>query len=507
MDMAGPYTLVVTPNVSDGELAVQFLGENGIEARAQETLAQSPITEGVACIVLVEDALIDDELEGLRHVLEEQPTWSDLPLILVMSGGDSFNALASRAFPDSGNLTLLERPLSPATLVAAVRVALRARARQLQVRDLLQEREEALRLREEFVAMLAHELRNPLAPMRNAVYVQQRLPIENDTFQRTQHILDRQITHLSRMVDDLLDVARLERGKVQLQRELLDLNALTIAARESCVSIAHARGHALRTELCSQSMPIDADPVRFEQLLTNLVANAAKFTPEAGEILVRTAGEDGFAVVSVHDQGIGIRPEMIGRIFEMFTQDVGTLARSSGGLGLGLTIASRIAQLHGGSLQASSAGPNQGATFTARFPLSSRKSAVVDPAPEMRQPGQRRRVLIVEDSTDIRESLGMLLSIWGYDVILASDGDRGLQLAVSENPDIALIDIGLPGTNGYEVARNIRARTSVSSSSIKLIAVTGYGQAADRERSLESGFDVHLLKPVDPKELEKILGN
>ena len=505
MDAERLYALIVTPNASDGDLAVQFLAESGIRARAQCTVHESPLTEDVACIVLVDDALIEEEVDELRRWLEEQPAWSDLPLILVVTEEASLNQLASRAFPDSGNLTLLERPLTTATLVAAVRVALRARARQLQVRDLLMEREEAVRLREEFVAMLAHELRNPLAPMRNAVYIQQRLPIENEAFKRTHQILERQITHLSRMVDDLLDVARLERGKVQLHPEPVDLNALVSAARETCTSIAQTCGHVLRIDLTSEPLPIEADPIRFEQLLTNLVANAAKFTPNASEVVIGTARETGFAVVAVHDTGIGIRPEMIDRIFEMFTQDVGTLARSSGGLGLGLTIANRIAQLHGGSLHASSAGRGAGATFSARFPISTRRQTASGATPQASPKGNRKRVLIVEDSTDIRESLGLMLEIWGYDVMTAADGSHGLQLAVTERPDVALIDIGLPGLDGYAVAQGIRASADQASAPIKLIAITGYGQPSDRERSEQSGFDAHLLKPVDPRVLESML--
>ncbi|HEY3487972.1 MAG TPA: hybrid sensor histidine kinase/response regulator, partial [Gammaproteobacteria bacterium] len=421
---------VLTTNPVDAELAVRLLSESGIHATVGNSLnilyTLSP--NALGCILLAGDILTEEELQPLREMLENQPAWSDIPLIFVAADSAEFSALIERTFTNSGNLTLLEQPLNPATLISAVRVGLRARARQLEVRDLLAERDEALRLRNEFLAMLAHELRNPLAPMRNAVYLQQELAIDNPIFIKTRNIFQRQITHLSRMVDDLLDIARLERGKVQLQRKHIDLNLLVTATVDACLPLIQIHGHTIKLRLARKPLLLDADPVRIEQLITNLITNAAKFTPEPGTITVRTRRQGKNAAVSVHDAGIGLSREMLQSIFLPFMQDDRTLDRSGGGLGIGLTIARRLAELHGGSLQAESKGLHKGSTFTARFPLAAVAEAETQAAQISQDRAPRRRVLIVEDNPDIRESLRMILEIWGHEVTSADTGQKGLEL-------------------------------------------------------------------------------
>jgi signal transduction histidine kinase/CheY-like chemotaxis protein len=500
------HAAIVTGNPVDAELAVQLLNEDGIHATSCDSIsnlcALSPA--GLGCIVLAGDSLAESELHPLREMLQDQPAWSDMPLILVAADSAGLRLVIERIFPNTGNLTLLEQPLNPAMLVSAVRLSLRSRARQLEVRDLLAERDEALRMRNEFLAMLAHELRNPLAPMRNAVYLQKSMDIDDPAFEKTRDIFDRQITHMSRMVDDLLDVSRLERGKLQLQCERVDLNTLVTAAVDACLPLTQSHDHTVKINLAQQPLFVDADPVRIEQLLVNLITNAVKFTPEPGEIALETSSGNDIATVSVRDTGIGIAPAMLQSIFHAFTQDDRTLARTGGGLGVGLTIARRLAELHGGSLHAGSEGLNKGSTFTARFPLASTVAAKADDPSQPHSP-QRRRVLIVEDNPDIRETLRMVLEIWGHEVTSADTGQEGLELARREHPDVALIDIGLPGMNGYEVARTIR--TDRLQPQIKLVAITGYGQPDDRERTLKAGFDTHLLKPIDPQVLQKIIAS
>jgi CheY-like chemotaxis protein len=359
-------------------------------------------------------------------------------------------------------------------------------------------------MRDEFMAMLAHELRNPLAPMRNAVYLQKMLRIDDPILIKTRDIFDRQVTNLSRMVDDLLDVARLERGKLQLQRQRIDLNTIVSAAVDTCMPLAHARNQRVDIHLTGETLFIDADPVRIEQLVTNLLTNAVKFTPEAGEIAFSSARDAATAIVSVKDNGAGLSNDMLTRIFNPFIQADRTLARSSGGLGLGLTIAHRLAELHGGTLGATSAGTNRGSTFTVRFPLVQYHAVGLLPRSLSAQPVQRRRVLVVEDNEDIRESLRMILDAWGHDVVVSDTGQEGLDLVARVHPEIAFIDIGLPVLDGYQVARRIRS-SSNGTHAIKLIAITGYGQPDDRERALAAGFDAHMLKPVDPQSLQKIL--
>jgi signal transduction histidine kinase len=507
---AGNYSqvLVVTPNATDSDLARSFLAEGGIQAGTCSDLMQlcQRLVDGVGCIVLVQEALTDEEMPVFREALEAQPAWSDIPLVLVAGEGAELSALVERAFPDSGNITLLERPLNPLTLLSAVHVGLRARDRQLQVRDLLSQREEALRQRDEFVAMLAHELRNPLAPMRNAVYLQQNLETDDPVLIKTRDIVGRQVAHLSHLVDDLLDVARLERGKVELQTKRMELNAAVTASLEAFLPMTHAAGLLVQVNLASEPLALDADPVRIEQLLSNLITNAVKFTPRGGEITIETRRENRSAVVSVRDTGVGIGAEMIDEMFKPFTQGDQTLARSAGGLGIGLTIARRLAQLHGGTLSANSDGTNKGATFIAEFPLAiGHQLAQTEAAPVFEPAGQGKRVLVVDDSADIRESFQMLLSLWGHEVITADDGITGVQLAACAQPDFAFIDIGLPGMSGYEVAKAIRTAASKWDSSIRLVAVTGYGQPGDRARAFAAGFDNHLLKPVDPTILERML--
>lgn len=497
-------TLVLTANAVDADLAVQLLAESGISAVAYDSVRAlcRSVSEDVGCMVLTGESLTDDELPMLREVIENQPTWSDIPLILVAADSAKLNMLVERVLQRAGNVTLLEQPLNPATLISAVRVGLRARAHQIEVRNLLAERDAALRQRDEFLAMLAHELRNPLTPIRNAVYLQQRLPIDDPMFVKTRDIVDRQVTHLARMVDDLLDVARFERGMIQLQRRHIDLNAAVAAAVDACATLTQARRHTVSLDLAAEPLALDADPVRIEQLIVNLLTNAAKFTPPEGEIRVATKRDGSSALVTVSDNGIGLRPEMAQTIFSPFTQDDRTLDRSRGGLGIGLTIARRIAEMHGGVLEANSEGVNKGSIFIARFPLSTGAPVGIKPQAEVAA-GSRRRVLVVEDNADVRESLRLMLEIWGHDVTTADTGNAGLEQIRRTHPEVAFIDIGLPGMSGYEVAHAIRT-TDLRSLPMKLIAITGYGQPADRARALEAGFDMHLLKPIDPDVLRRV---
>ncbi|MGZ5092781.1 MAG: ATP-binding protein [Burkholderiales bacterium] len=505
--MESPAAFIVTPNPTDAEAAVSFLREAGLSASHCSTLADLcflPIG-AIGCAVLVEEALVHPDIDNFLEVLAAQPAWSDLPLVLIASEGAALGALLERVFPQSGNLAVLQRPLNPVSLVSAVQVGLRARHRQFQVRDLLDQRSNALRLRDEFLAMLAHELRNPLAPMRNAVYIMKRLDIREELFTKTRDLIDRQVTHMARLVDDLLDVSRLELGKVQLRMQQLDLNSAIAGATEACLPITTARGHTMQVRLVSEPLWIRADPVRIEQVIGNLVTNAAKFTPEGGTIVVEARGDSGAARVTVRDSGVGIRPDIINAVFDLFTQDTHTLARSEGGLGIGLTIVKRLVELHGGKVDVASEGLGHGAQFTVSFP---RVRAQLESKESARNDASRvstKRVLVIDDNADIRESLGMLLKMWGHGVHFADSGPDGLKRAGDVRPDIALIDIGLPGLSGYDVARNIRACTDAWARAVTLVALTGYGRDADREEALNAGFDCHLVKPIDPDVLARTL--
>jgi signal transduction histidine kinase/CheY-like chemotaxis protein len=505
--MDAPHAFVVTPSENDAQVALTVLREAGITARACASLLEMCKLDAgeVGCAVLVEETLVRPDIDEFLAALAVQPPWSDLPLVLIASQGAALGALVERVFPQSGNVAVLERPMNAVSLVSAVQVGLRARQRQFQVRELLEQRANALRMRDEFLAMLSHELRNPLAPMRNAVYIMKELDIENDLFVKTRAIIDRQVTHMARLVDDLLDVSRLELGKVQLQMRDLDLNAAIAAATEACLPIITARGHTLQVRLAREPLPILADPVRVEQIIGNLVTNAAKFTPDGGTIIVEAHGDAAEVWVEVRDSGIGIQSEMLDAVFELFTQDSATIERSQGGLGIGLTVVKRLVELHGGSIRVSSDGRDRGAQFTACFPRYKAPARAKASPSHIDVSTLARRVLVIEDNPDIRETLGMLLTLWGHGVEYANSGPDGIERADDIRPDVALIDIGLPGLSGYDVARRIRSLDDDWSREVKLVALTGYGRDSDREKAMASGFDCHLVKPIDPKVLAEVL--
>jgi PAS domain S-box-containing protein len=373
-----------------------------------------------------------------------------------------------------------------------------------------QQAEEALkeadRRKNEFLAMLGHELRNPLAPIRNAVAVL-RLQRDGDPLlHRAEEMIDRQVTHMARLVDDLLDVSRISRGKILLRKERLDLVELVRAVVEDHRAGVEESGLALALDLPDQPLWVDGDPTRLAQALGNLLHNAGKFTDTGGGITVAVQRDPvhGCAEVAVQDTGIGMEPEMVGRLFETFSQADHSLDRSRGGLGLGLALVKGLVDLHGGRVMAASEGLGRGSRFTLCLPLAAAPVPAGEPAPAGRATGALH-VLIIEDHPDAAESMQMLLQLYGHEAEIALDGPAGLAAARRFRPDVVLCDIGLPGgMDGYAVARAVRADPELRA--LRLIALTGYGQEEDQARSHEAGFDLHLTKPVDPAALEKLLG-
>ncbi|HEX6635305.1 MAG TPA: ATP-binding protein [Usitatibacter sp.] len=499
--------VVVTPNEADRAGAAAILDSRGIPVLACASLAElAPlVATDIGSVIVVEEALVEPEVGSFRESLQEQPPWSDLPILLIAARESSLGAVIEGVFPDSGNVTVLQRPLHPVSLVSAVSVALRSRQRQLEVRDLLALRDRDVRQRDEFLAMLAHELRNPLAPIRNAVYLLATLPYDDPLFLKCRAMIEKQSRHVARMVDDLLDVSRLELGKVELRLQRVDLNETIASAAEACAPMTSSHRHVTNVRLWKQPLPVRADPVRLEQVIGNLIVNAAKFTPDGGTIEIVARAMDGEAVASVIDNGVGIRADMLESIFGLFTQEAVTLARSQGGLGIGLTLVKRLVELHGGTVRAASEGLGSGARFEIRLPLDASAGERESVGAGSSAASRSKRVLVVEDGADTRESLGLLMSSWNHEVIFAANGPEGVDRAREERPDVALIDIGLPGFDGYEIARRIRGQDSAWSQNVRLIALTGYGQEADRARALEAGFDLHLLKPVDPARLRELL--
>lgn len=362
---------------------------------------------------------------------------------------------------------------------------------------------EADRRKDEFLAMLAHELRNPLAPMRTALEVLRLGGNDVATRDRLSLVLERQVRHMSRLMDDLLDVSRISRGTTLLRREPLELGRLVRDTVEDYRRTAEGAGVSLELELPDEPCPVLGDPLRLAQVIGNLLQNAVKFTGAGGTITaaLRVQGTD--AVLSVRDTGIGIAPELLPQVFNLFVQAERSPDRSRGGLGLGLALVRGLAELHGGAVRAASAGPGEGSQFTVTLPLL--RDVPSGPAPAAQTPGPARslRVLIVDDNRDAAETLRDLLELWGNEVAVCASGPEGIARAVEWQPDVVLLDIGLPGMDGYAVAAELRRDPRTAS--LHLIAVTGYGLEEDRLSAFQAGFDAHLIKPVDPEELRRQL--
>ena len=371
--------------------------------------------------------------------------------------------------------------------------------------------EEALRAanqnKDEFLAMLAHELRNPLAPIRNAVDLMKMKQLEDPQLQRSRDIIERQLALLTRLVDDLLDVSRITRGKITLNRELVTLGDLVARAVETLTPTIEARRHTLEVQVSDANLQVYGDAMRLTQALGNVLSNAAKYTDDGGRITLAARRRGRNVEIAVRDNGIGIAPEVLPRIFELFTQVDQRSERAQSGLGIGLALVRRILELHGGTVSARSDGAGCGSEFVLQLPLSIERRApapqVADAAPPGATDGQRRRVLVADDNADALESLATLLTLRGHEVHRASDGPRALEAVRQHRPEFAFLDIGMPGLDGYEVARRIR--TEPWGREVHLVALTGWGQDSDRQRSRDSGFDTHLTKPVDQDLLGRLL--
>ncbi len=356
--------------------------------------------------------------------------------------------------------------------------------------------QETDRRKDEFLAMLAHELRNPVAPIANAAELLSRLvPQEN---QRTLvGIIQRQAVHLGRLLDDLLDVARITQGRIELRREVIDVATCVHLAIETAEPLIRSKAHRLTLTQTLEPIYVPADKVRLGQCIANVLVNAAKYTPDGGEIRIRPHVDGNTAVVEIADNGIGIAPEFLPRIFELFAQSERGLDRSQGGLGVGLTVCKQIVELHGGNVIASSPGVGHGSTFTIRLPLA--EQAATSPRAAALQPDSLQRVLIVDDNRDAADSLAMLLQFEGRQTLCVYSGEQALEVLAAFQPQLVLLDIGLPGMDGYEVARRLKA----AARGLHVIALSGYAQLEDRQRSAAAGFDAHLVKPVDLDALKR----
>ena len=510
------------------EAILSGLGENLIKANsgreALEHLLKTDIT-----VVLMDVSM--PELDGfeLAEIIRQHPRFQKTAIIFVSAV--HLSDLDQLKGYESGAVDYVSVPVIPELLRAKVsvfaelyrktrdserltreledRVTARtaeleaSMARQLALTEQLRE---ADRRKDEFLALLAHELRNPLAPVVNAVNIMRMKESGDPDLLWCREVIERQAYQLTRLVDDLLDVSRITLGKIKLRPERLDIATAIAGAVEASRPLIESYHHEFIVTLPAHSVEVQGDLARLTQVVANLLNNAAKYQNESGRIELTVEQEDQDVVITVRDHGIGIPPQMLSEVFELFSQGERTLDRSQGGLGIGLSLVKTVVEMHGGSVSASSDGVDRGSEFVIRLPcLRPQESSVrVNPLPGQRQVGSPRRILIVDDSKDAAESLAMLLSLSGHQVAVAHDGVQALEAVAAERPEVVLLDIGLPGMDGYEVCRRLRQG---GMDDALIIAMTGYGQERDRQRSKEAGFDTHTVKPVELDHLMELLAS
>jgi signal transduction histidine kinase len=505
--------LVLAPTKRDAALTCNILDAQGIPCVACDDVAAlvDEMKRGVGAILLAEETVRAGQSAAIETAIAAQPPWSDLPVLLITGQGADSPA-AALALRSLGNVMLIERPTRVTALISTVQSALRARKRQYQARDYLAERErtadvlrQADRRKDEFLAILAHELRNPLAPIRNSLQILRMTASADPTAERVCEMMERQVNHMVRLVDDLMEVSRITRGLIELRREETDLATLIRSAVDTSKPLIEAKEHQLAISLPSETVLLPGDPVRLGQVFSNLLNNAAKYTEARGQIWLSAKVEASDVTVSIRDNGIGLSADVLPVVFEMFMQVDRSANRSQGGLGIGLTLVKKLVELHGGTIAATSAGPGQGSEFTVRLPIV-RTHGEMSTLPKERQASTQlpqRKVLVVDDNQDAAASLAMLLRYLGTNVEVANDGRSALAMIRSSRPDVVLLDIGMPGMDGFEVARQIRSNSE--NDHIILIALTGWGQAEDRNRTRDAGFNHHLVKPADITALQALL--
>jgi len=500
--------LIFPPSRRDGEVTRELLRRAGLLCAVCHDAAEvaHEIDAGSGVLIMTDAALALPGIQIILTSLSQQPAWSDLPVVLLCQAGPQTPAVA-RILGALTNVTVLDRPTSARTLVSTVQAALRGRLRQYQTRDQL----EALRIAEEnlrnadrrkdeFLAMLAHELRNPLAPIRNAGELLARMLADNSQVQTIGAIIKRQSTHLSRMVDDLLDVSRITQGRIELQHEPVNLSSVISQALESVEPLMRENRHKVFVASGYGPVYVNGDHARLVQCVANVLTNSGKYTDPGGEIRVEVHSDGGEAVITITDNGVGIPAELLPQIFDLFVQSNRSLDRSQGGLGIGLSVVRRLIEMHGGRVSAASEGPGRGARFEMVLPVIACSREMGEQQSE--QTAARLRILIVDDNADSANSLAMILNLSGHVAEPVYGAAEALERAAALDPEIVLLDIGLPGMDGYEVARLLRRRGS----SARLVALTGYGQPEDVRRARDAGFDTHLVKPVDLQHLLRDLG-
>jgi signal transduction histidine kinase/ActR/RegA family two-component response regulator len=450
------------------------------------------LNEGAGLILTVEEVLTPVVSVPFTTYLSAQPTWSDLPILVLTKGGGT-SPWIHGAYECFGNLTLLERPVRAPTLISAARSALRARLRQYEIR-LSDQR------KDEFLAMLAHELRNPLAPISSAAQILKLVSAYPEKVKHTSEVIDRQVGHLTNLIDDLLDVARVTRGLIKLEKEPLDIRNLVSQAIEQVGPQISMKRQHLVVHFPDESTKVLGDSKRLIQVVANLLNNASKYTPVDGNISVVFELLPDQIILSITDNGIGIAPEMVPQVFDLFAQAERTSDRSQGGLGLGLALVKSLVTSHGGNVQAMSNGLGKGSTFIVRLPrlirnCFSAKPELVTSSAKINEAIQPLSLMVVDDNKDAADALAMFLDTSGHKVFVEYTALGALECARLMSPQICILDIGLPDMDGNELARQLRIIPETAESIF--IALTGYSQEQDRKKSFAAGFDHHFVKPVD----------
>jgi signal transduction histidine kinase len=492
--------LICAPFGKDAALACAVLEHAGLSCCVCKDFAalMQELDKGAGALLVVEELLTTVDSTPLGHFIASQPGWSDLPVLVLMKSGLS-SPWIPHAYDRLGNPTLLERPVRASTLISAARSALRARARQFEIRK-------ADNSKDEFLAMLGHELRNPLAPIGAAAQLLDIVATDPERVRYASRIIARQVGHMTSLIDDLLDVARVTRGLITLDHESLDLRYILSEAVEQVNPSLRAKKHQLALHLPPEPATVLGDRKRLIQVVTNILSNASKYTPDGGSIVARLQVKAGEVILAISDDGIGMTSAVVARVFELFAQAERTPDRSQGGLGLGLSLVRSLVESHGGSVSATSDGLGKGSVFTIRLPFAA-SLPVMSEIPAGLQSENLfvtpMSILVVDDNVDAADSMHMMLTAVGHEVSVCYTAASALEQARKAMPQVFLLDIGLPDMDGAELARQLR-RLPSSPESV-LIAVTGYGQEKDKKKSAEAGFDHHLVKPVQVSDVLTIL--
>ncbi|HVS34454.1 MAG TPA: response regulator, partial [Gemmataceae bacterium] len=498
----------IEDNEGDTRLIQEMLRDGGggrfrLECADRLTVGLDRLTRDGIDVVLLDLSL--PESKGLGSLLRVHENAPAVPVVVLTGSQDE--ELGNRAVQSGAQDYLIKGHVDGALLARSLRYAIERGGIEEELRRRVEQLAELDRRKDEFLATLAHELRNPLAPIRNALHILRLSGGSGPAAERVREMIERQVNQLVRLVDDLMEVSRITRGKIELRKERVELAAVLRSAVETSRPLIEAGGHQLAIALPADPVILDADPMRLSQVVANLLNNAAKYTEEGGQIWL-TARRDGRdAVVSVRDTGVGIPTDMLPRVFDMFAQVDRTLQRSQGGLGIGLTLARILVEMHGGRVEARSGGLGRGSEFILRLPtaptspLGREGGAAV--SGQQSGPLGQLRVLVVDDNHDAADSFAMLLRFLGAEAHVVYDGPSALAALPSYRPSVVFLDIGMAGMDGHEVAR--RVRQTADFREVTLIAMTGWGQEEDRRRSKAAGFDHHLVKPVDARILQSLL--